>query len=141
MCLVTHAGTRSVLQMKMYAEYMRAVVTDLTTNYNFATVELESCDYQGGRHYHGHEKIGITLGETDRLLLGLCFCESCRERAGAEGIDVTALANGVRSELIASFESGNPSQIGFDEFCDKVPRNRCVSRNARICCQFADCRD
>ena len=105
-------------------EYMRAVVTDLTTNYNFATVELESCDYQGGRHYHGHEKIGIPLGETDRLLLGLCFCESCRKRAGAEGIDVTALANGVQAELAASFESGNPSQIGFDEFCDKVPETR-----------------
>ena len=76
-------------------EYMRALVTDLTTNYNFATVELESCDYQGGRHYHGHEKIGIPLGETDRLLLGLCFCESCRKRAVAEGIDVAAVADSV----------------------------------------------
>ena len=105
-------------------EYMRAVVTDLTTNYNFATVELESCDYQGGRHYHGHEKIGIPLGETDRLLLGLCFCESCRKRGDAEGIDVAAVANGVRSELAASFESGDPIEIEFDEFCDKVPDTR-----------------
>ena len=105
-------------------EYMQAVVTDLTTNYNFATIELESCDYQGGRHYHGHEKIGIPLGETDRLLLGLCFCQSCRKRAGADGIDVTAVANGVRSELAASFESGNPIEIEFDEFCDKVPETR-----------------
>ena len=105
-------------------EYMRAVVTDLTTNYNFATVELESCDYQGGRHYHGHEKIGIPLGETDRLLLGLCFCESCRKCGGVEGIDVTAVAASVRSTLAASFESGDPSQIGFDEFCDKVPDTR-----------------
>ena len=103
---------------------MRALVTDLTTNYNFATVELESCDYQGGRHYHGHEKIGIPLGETDRLLLGLCFCESCRKRGIAEGIDVAAVADGVRLELAASFESGNPIQIGFDEFCDKVPETR-----------------
>ena len=42
----------------------------------------------------------------------------------AEGIDVAAVADGVRSELAASFESGNPSQIGFDEFCDKVPETR-----------------
>ncbi len=105
-------------------EYMRALVEDLTTNYNFATVELESCDYQGGRHHHGHEKIGIPFGEIDRFLLGLCFCESCCKRGRDGGIDVTALANGVRAELAASFESGQSIQIGFGEFCDKVPETR-----------------
>jgi hypothetical protein len=102
-------------------EYMRALVTDLTENYNFATVELEACDYQGGRHHHAHEKIGILLGEMERFLLGLCFCESCRKRGQAQGIDVTTIANSVRSELAASFESGEPIQIGLDEFSDKVP--------------------
>ena len=114
-------------------EYMRAVVMDLTTNYNFATVELESCDYQGGRHYHGHEKIGIPLGETDRLLLGLCFCESCRERAGAEGIDVTAVANGVRSELAASFESGNPKpKSSLTNFAIRFPKPVHISKCANL---------
>ena len=102
-------------------EYMRALVRDLTTNYNFATVELESCDYQGARHSHAHEKIGIPQGWMDSFLLGLCFCESCRNRGREKGVDVTAVVNGVRSELAASFESGKPIQIGFDEFCDKVP--------------------
>ncbi|MCZ6680737.1 MAG: hypothetical protein O7E52_26200 [Candidatus Poribacteria bacterium] len=105
-------------------EYMCALVKDLTTNYNFATVELESCDYQGGRHYHGHEKIGIPLGEMDRFLLGLCFCESCRKRGRAAGIDIAALANGVGCELAVSFASGEPIQIGFDELCANVPETR-----------------
>ena len=51
-------------------EYMRAIVTDLTTNYNFATVELESCDYQGDAitmdtrrlASHPEKRIGSCLG-------------------------------------------------------------------------------
>lgn len=106
---------------KEVREYMCALVTDLTTNYNFATVELESCDYQGGHHSHAHEKVGIPLGWMERFLLGLCFCESCRKRGKARGIDVTAVANGVRSELATIFESGMPTALTLDEFCDKVP--------------------
>ena len=105
-------------------EYMRALITDLTTNYNFATIELESCDYQGNRHYHGHEKIGIPLGSMDRFLLGLCFCESCLRFARSRGIDAAAVSNGVRSELAAGFASGEPVRIGYDEFCDKAPGMR-----------------
>lgn len=104
--------------------YMRALVEDLTTNYNFATVELESCDYQGGRHSHAHEKIGIQQGWMDKFLLALCFCESCRKRGREKGIDVTVVANYVRSELAVSFKAGRPIGINFEEFCDKSPEIR-----------------
>lgn len=51
------------------------------------------------------------LGEVGRWLLSLCFCESCRQRAGEAGVDVESACRSVAKYVVGSMEtSGTPSE-------------------------------
>ncbi|MFE5482872.1 hypothetical protein [Streptomyces sp. NPDC056527] len=65
-----------------------------------AGTELESCGWYGFAHLHAHDKTaGVALGDREQYLMSLCFCPSCREGYGEEGVDPDALAAAVRGAL------------------------------------------
>ncbi|WP_435972305.1 hypothetical protein [Streptomyces sp. Qhu_M48] len=64
-------------------------------------LELEAFGYLGWQHQSAHDKLGVVLRPVDRWLLSLCFCSACSERFTDAGIDVTAMAETVRTTLRA----------------------------------------
>ncbi len=83
--------------------YVIGLLRDLATNHALDAIDLESVGYHGLAHGHHHELIGISYGPVEEMLLSLCFCESCRQRAGEAGIDADALRAEVRAFLEARF--------------------------------------
>ncbi len=69
-------------------DYARGLVDDLCAQFQPDWLMLESPTYLGLVHGDHHELILANLDELAKLLLGLCFCEACQERAAALGISV-----------------------------------------------------
>ncbi len=109
-------------------EYLRALVADLSENYALQAVELESPLFPEAPHYHRHEKIGIRFGSVDGFLLGLCFCESCRQSAQGAGVDVDAAARSVRVRLEKTFQTGRSPEQSVAELLDEDEPLRAFSR-------------
>ncbi|MFI5552366.1 hypothetical protein [Streptomyces sp. NPDC051738] len=62
--------------------------------------ELESLGWYGLQHLHAHDKTaGVPLGDAGMYLMALCFCPTCREGYGAQGLDADELAAAVRAAL------------------------------------------
>lgn len=62
--------------------------------------ELESLGWYGLAHLHAHDKTaGVGLGEAGQYLMSLCFCPSCRDGYGRQGLDADELAADVRRAL------------------------------------------
>jgi hypothetical protein len=75
--------------------------------------ELESLGWYGLQHLHAHDKTsGVGLGEAGQYLMSLCFCPSCREGYGAQGLDADELAAAVRAALQPLWE-GAPDDQGW----------------------------
>ncbi|MDT7841312.1 hypothetical protein [Streptomyces justiciae] len=76
--------------------------------------ELESLGWYGLQHLHAHDKTGgIGLGDAGLYLMALCFCPTCREGYGAQGVDADELAGVVRAALEPVWR-GAPSDGGWD---------------------------
>jgi hypothetical protein len=98
-------------------EYLVALVRDIAVNHAVDAIDLESTGYHGLYHGHHHELIGITWGQVDEFLMGLCFCDHCLQRATDAGINGTALQGRVAAFLEDRFrtESLLPAdQPGFN---------------------------
>ncbi|MFF7165432.1 hypothetical protein ACFZBP_29340 [Streptomyces sp. NPDC008086] len=62
--------------------------------------ELESLGWYGLQHLHAHDKTGgVPLGDAGMYLMALCFCPTCEEGYGAQGLDADELAVAVRAAL------------------------------------------
>lgn len=62
--------------------------------------ELESLGWYGLAHLHAHDKTaGVGLGDAGQYLMSLCFCPSCRDGYGRQGLDPAELAGDVRRAL------------------------------------------
>ncbi|MFE5916233.1 hypothetical protein [Streptomyces sp. NPDC056468] len=62
--------------------------------------ELESLGWYGLQHLHAHDKTGgVPLGDAGSYLMALCFCPTCKEGYGAQGLDADELAAAVRTAL------------------------------------------
>ncbi|MFJ9149234.1 hypothetical protein ACIRP7_14420 [Streptomyces sp. NPDC102270] len=65
-----------------------------------AGTELESLGWYGLQHLHAHDKTGgVPLGDAGMYLMALCFCGTCREGYGEQGVDADELAAAVRTAL------------------------------------------
>ncbi len=102
-------------------EYVRAMVEDLAEHYPFETIELERPSFPARPHRHAHEKVGFELGEVGRWLYSLCFCESCRQAAKREGLDVEAAARSVSATLERLFATGKPIDQPLPDFVANDP--------------------
>ncbi|WP_405580424.1 hypothetical protein [Streptomyces sp. NBC_01092] len=62
--------------------------------------ELESLGWYGLQHLHAHDKTaGAPLGDAGHYLMALCFCPTCKEGYGDQGLDADELAAAVRDAL------------------------------------------
>jgi hypothetical protein len=95
--------------------YVCALVADLTHAYRPDIVELESPCFMGFAHEFHHEKDGVGLTAEDDFFLSLCFCESCRARAAAAGVDVEAARRLVAQWIVEACEREVPKPR-FPEF-------------------------
>ncbi len=93
-------------------EYITTLCGDLATNYGLYAIELESLSFGGYGHFHGHSKVGLELGGVGRFLMSLCFCDSCRAVGEVADVDMHAVEETVRQELLAIFEHGGPGIPG-----------------------------
>lgn len=75
--------------------------------------ELESLGWYGLAHLHAHDKTGgVPLGDAGQYLMSLCFCPTCREGYGEQGLDADELAAVVRAALEPVWQ-GAPSDGGW----------------------------
>ncbi|MDO0915878.1 hypothetical protein QQM39_35140 [Streptomyces sp. DT2A-34] len=62
--------------------------------------ELESLGWYGLQHLHAHDKTGgVPLDDAGMYLMALCFCPTCKEGYGDQGLDADELAAAVRAAL------------------------------------------
>jgi hypothetical protein len=102
-------------------EYLRALVEDLTTHYRLDTIELERPSFPEKLHSHAHRKAGVELGPVGDFLYNLCFCESCRQAAKRDGVDVEAAATAVLGGLNAILSDDTPTAASPSEFVSRNP--------------------
>jgi hypothetical protein len=95
--------------------YITTLIRDLATNYPLFAIELESLYFDGFGHFHGHEKVGVELGNVGRFLLSLCFCPSCSRRAEDSGVDIAGLRGRVRSTVAQILQQGAPLALHADD--------------------------
>ncbi|MFF1305549.1 hypothetical protein [Streptomyces sp. NPDC058307] len=78
-----------------------------------AGTELESLGWYGLQHLHAHDKTGgVPLGDAGMYLMALCFCGTCREGYGEQGVDAEELAAAVRTALEPLWQ-GAPDDGGW----------------------------
>ncbi|MDE3000473.1 MAG: hypothetical protein OXU79_15470 [Gemmatimonadota bacterium] len=102
--------------------FAAALARDLVANYGIALLECESLSYGGFGHTHYHVKHGVDLGPGGRMLLSLCFCDACRTRAKASGLDPDALSRSVEIRLRQTLASGKPPAESREELIAAVPQ-------------------
>ncbi len=92
----------------------RAYLTDLAAEAAVRPgargTELESLGWYGLAHLHAHDKTaGVALGDAGQYLMSLCFCPTCRDGYGAQGLDPDDLAAAVRAALEPVWRGTAPS--------------------------------
>ncbi len=86
---------------------LAAMVEDLSTRYPFETIELGAVSYPDG----AAGGTGLPeLGEAGRWLMRLCFCESCRQGAGRDGVEAEMAARSAATTLERCLGSGEPME-------------------------------
>ena len=101
-------------------EYVRGLSLDLATNCGVQMIEYESLHYMGFGMFRNHAKVGVDLGAVGSLLMSLCFCDGCVQRAADRGIDVEELKGQVEKWLLDIFEEG-PPECSVEEFVADEP--------------------
>ncbi|MFB7372595.1 hypothetical protein ACFC0D_22420 [Streptomyces sp. NPDC056222] len=96
--------------------YLVELAVEAAVRPGAAGTELESCGWYGFAHLHAHDKTaGVALGDREQYLMSLCFCPSCREGYGEEGVDPDALAAAVRGALEPVWTGGAGGSLdGFE---------------------------
>ncbi|GAA3782908.1 hypothetical protein ACFS5L_23825 [Streptomyces phyllanthi] len=81
-------------------EYLVDLAVEAAVRPGARGTELESLGWYGIAHLHAHDKTGgVGLGDAGQYLMSLCFCGTCREGYGAQGLDADELAAVVRAAL------------------------------------------
>ncbi len=86
--------------------YLIALVTELSARYSPSAIVLTDFLTRWGEADVADLRVSVPLGETGRMLLGLCFCESCRQRAAEAGVDAMAAGSATQANLQRMLEVG-----------------------------------
>jgi hypothetical protein len=113
-------------------EYVQAVVDDLSSNYGLEAVVLDAACYPA-QHSHAHRQSGIEPGPVETLLMGLCFCESCRQEAVQAGLDIDATVRTAQVTLERWMTTGQPAPLSLDAF---VAKDRLVDEYLQMRCRL-----
>jgi hypothetical protein len=89
--------------------YLRGVIQDLCIQFRPERIIQEAVGYLGLRHWVHHELFFADGDESLEMLLSLCFCPSCRQRAGEAGLDAGRLREQVAgwAEMLLHSERGS----------------------------------
>ncbi|WP_030815412.1 hypothetical protein [Streptomyces sp. NRRL F-2799] len=80
--------------------YLTALAAEAAVRPGATGTELESLGWYGLAHLHAHDKTGgVRLGEAGEYLMSLCFCPTCGQGYGEQGLGADELAAGVRAAL------------------------------------------
>ncbi|HUW83322.1 MAG TPA: hypothetical protein VMZ31_11040 [Phycisphaerae bacterium] len=96
-------------------QYVCELVGDVSSNYGAESIVLDSAFYPP-RHAHAHAHSGLEPGCVETFLSGLCFCESCRQRAIDSGLDVEPVVRSVRVALERWHSSGRCEPKDLDSY-------------------------
>lgn len=79
--------------------FVRGICENLSANYDFDSIVLEANDFRGIPHGHHHERYGTVLRHLEELLMSLCFCQWCINRANQNGLDLIPVSQNIRKHL------------------------------------------
>lgn len=100
-------------------EYLRALVEDLHESYGIAELLIGGIQFPALTEEDFTQAIGPT--EVDRWLLSTCFCESCRQLAQRDGLDVDRAARTAFDRLEEVLATGQAQEDDLDFFLDAHP--------------------
>jgi hypothetical protein len=108
-------------------EYVRSVLTDLIGNYGLDSIRLSHIGFPWSSGSNPvtrfNEHHGFVMGPLELWLRTICFCESCRQLAKRDGIDVDSAARVAGDVLNAACRTGSSSRgdvAGFVEAHDAL---------------------
>jgi len=84
-------------------EYLRALVGDISHGCGVDSIDLESIGFGAFQHGFHHEFYAFDIDPYHDLLLALCFCPHCQQKAREAGVEADAVRQSVRRELAAFF--------------------------------------
>jgi len=100
------------------AEYFRGLVDDLNANYGLDSLRIGQL---GFAPIHERPQCGFSLGPIESWLWSLCFCESCRQLASRDGIDMDAVSKRVSATLEQALQTGSCSNDMPEAFAERHP--------------------
>ncbi|MHC4089982.1 MAG: hypothetical protein ACYSVY_06835, partial [Planctomycetota bacterium] len=121
---------------------------DLVANYGLKAIELS--EFHSGRIGQACRSLvsPFGLGRGAHTLLGLCFCESCRQRSdrrpASNGAEVGSAARSAEMRLRRIFETGQPLDLAADRLlADEPPLRAYVEGQWRAIADLLEaiCRD
>lgn len=98
--------------------FLAAVCRDLATNYQISAIELAGLSPGRAASARSEFDLAPDLGPGGWALMGVCFCESCRQLGGTgpgfREVDPAAAARSVEVRLRRVFDSGEQISGGVD---------------------------
>ncbi len=90
--------------------FFDAVLRDLGGRGIFDSIVLADTYFSWSEAWDASSPTDVPIGDTERALLSICFCESCLQSAGEAGVDIAA-ARRSASVMIDSFlQAGAPTE-------------------------------
>lgn len=86
--------------------YLCALVADVSAREGVGAVVLTDLVTSWCEAHSGAFSAAVPPGGTEELLLSMCFCESCHQKASAAGVDVAAAHRWVQQMLQRCFDQG-----------------------------------
>ena len=100
--------------------YLCGLAADLSTKYDLAGLVVTDLVIGWLDAFSPDLHPSCVLGDTERALLAMCFCESCRQKA-SDVVPGTLAADSARTILHESFERGVPTEHGIDRLLSDYP--------------------
>lgn len=94
--------------------YLCGLAADVSTNYDLAAVSIADFTLAWSEALSQGVDRGVPLGEVERSLLSICFCESCHQKAMDAGVEVTSAMRSVRVVLDKTLQTGTPIDRSLD---------------------------
>jgi len=102
--------------------YLNSLISDISSKYNPASVIVTDFISVWTEAYLPDLQTTAIVGNLERALLAMCFCESCYQRATQAGVDIEMVKRSVKVLIQKSFEQGVADNTSLDcAFSDNAP--------------------
>lgn len=103
-------------------DYLTKMLVELDDRFSFGDVLMETFHYFHGSGWGWHhDKFHTDIGSLGEFLLGLCFCNECRERATVEGVDAESARSTCQDTIVQLAEGELSSDISPTEWMENRP--------------------